>query len=87
MRTIFLPTDFSPKSENAMKYAAEMFHTEPIHFVLIHSYDIPYQPNEVIISSILETLKEDVEKNLILIKGAIPGPKKGLVTIKKTVKN
>lgn len=64
MRTIFLPTDFSPKSENAMKYAAEMFHSEPIHYVLIHSYDIPYQPNEVIISSILETLKEDVEKNL-----------------------
>ena len=64
MRTIFLPTDFSPKSENAMKYAAEMFRGEPIHFVLIHSYDIPYQPNEVIISSILETLKKDVEINL-----------------------
>lgn len=64
MRTVFLPTDFSPKSENAMKYAAEMFRNESIHYVLIHSYDIPYQPNEVIISSILETLKKDVEKNL-----------------------
>ena len=35
----------------------------------------------------LEIIRIDVEKNLILIKGAIPGPKKGLVTIKKTVKN
>ena len=35
----------------------------------------------------LEIIKIDAEKNLILIKGAIPGPKKGLVTIKKTVKN
>lgn len=48
-----------------MKYAANMFHDEPIHFVLIHSYDIPYQPNEVIISSILETLKDEVDKNLL----------------------
>src|SRR5690606_30959072 len=64
MRTIFLPTDFSSKSENAMKYVVDMYHNEPIHYVLIHSYDIPYQPNEVIISSILETLKADVERNL-----------------------
>lgn len=48
-----------------MKYAAEMFHDETIHYVLIHSYDIPYQPTEVIISSILETLKEEVDKNLL----------------------
>lgn len=64
MRTIFLPTDFSSKSENAMKYAVDMYQDEPMHYVLIHSYDIPYQPNEVIISSILETLKEDIEHNL-----------------------
>ena len=34
----------------------------------------------------LEVVKVDVEKNLILIKGAIPGPKKGLVVIKQAVK-
>jgi large subunit ribosomal protein L3 len=28
----------------------------------------------------------DVDRNLILIKGAIPGPKNGLVLIKNTVK-
>lgn len=34
----------------------------------------------------LEVVKVDAEKNLILIKGAIPGPKKGLVVIKQAVK-
>ena len=34
----------------------------------------------------LEVVKVDVEKNLILIKGAVPGPKKGLVVIKKAIK-
>ena len=34
----------------------------------------------------LEVVRVDAEKNLILIKGAVPGPKKALVTIKETVK-
>ncbi|EXG84947.1 MULTISPECIES: 50S ribosomal protein L3 [Lacrimispora] len=34
----------------------------------------------------LEIVKVDAENNLILVKGAIPGPKKSLVTIKETVK-
>ncbi|MEI3225725.1 MAG: 50S ribosomal protein L3 [Lachnospiraceae bacterium] len=35
----------------------------------------------------LEIVKVDVENNLILVKGAVPGPKKALVTIKETVKS
>lgn len=34
----------------------------------------------------LEVARVDAEKNLILIKGAVPGPKKGLVVIKTAVK-
>lgn len=34
----------------------------------------------------LEVVKVDVENNLIAIKGAIPGPKKGLVVITNSVK-
>ncbi len=34
----------------------------------------------------LEIVRVDVEKNLLLIKGAVPGPKKALVTIKETTK-
>ncbi len=34
----------------------------------------------------LEVVKVDVENNLILVKGAVPGAKKSLVTLKETVK-
>ncbi len=34
----------------------------------------------------LEVVRVDAEKNLILVKGAVPGPKKSLVTLKETVK-
>ena len=35
----------------------------------------------------LEVVMVDVENNCILIKGNVPGPKKGLVVIKTAVKN
>ncbi len=34
----------------------------------------------------LEIVKVDLERNLILVKGSIPGPKKGLVFVKRGVK-
>ena len=34
----------------------------------------------------LEVVRVDAEQNLILVKGAVPGPKKSLVTLKETVK-
>ena len=34
----------------------------------------------------LEIVSVDADKNIILVKGAVPGPKKGLVTIKETTK-
>lgn len=35
----------------------------------------------------LEIIRVDTENNLLLVKGAVPGPKKSLVTIKETVKS
>ena len=43
--------------------------------------------NERVTDQNLEVVRVDVDKNLILIKGAIPGPKKGLIRIKSTTKN
>ena len=34
----------------------------------------------------LEIVRVDAEQNLILVKGAVPGPKKSVVTIKESVK-
>ena len=35
----------------------------------------------------LEIVRVDTENNLLLVKGAVPGPKISLVTIKETVKS
>ena len=35
----------------------------------------------------LEVIRVDAENNILLVKGAVPGPKKALVTIKETVKS
>ncbi|HZX21632.1 MAG TPA: 50S ribosomal protein L3 [Clostridia bacterium] len=34
----------------------------------------------------LEVVKVDAERNLLIVKGAVPGPKKGLVTISEDIK-
>lgn len=35
----------------------------------------------------LEVVKVDVDNNLILVKGAVPGPKKAMIMLKETVKS
>ena len=42
--------------------------------------------NEKVTVQNLEVVRVDAEKNLLLIKGGIPGPKNGMLTIKKAVK-
>ena len=42
--------------------------------------------NEQVTIQNLEIVKVDVERNALLIKGAVPGPVKGIVTIRATVK-
>ena len=42
--------------------------------------------NEKVTVQNLDVVRVDADKNLILVKGAVPGPKKALVTIKETVK-
>jgi large subunit ribosomal protein L3 len=42
--------------------------------------------NEQVTVQNLEVIRVDADKNLLLVKGAIPGPKGGFVTIKKAVK-
>lgn len=42
--------------------------------------------SEVVTIQNLEVVKVDVERNLLIVKGAVPGPKKGLVTINESIK-
>lgn len=41
---------------------------------------------EVVTIQNLKVVKVDTERNLLLVKGAVPGPKKTLLTVKSTVK-
>ena len=43
--------------------------------------------NEQVTIQNLDIARVDAERNLILVRGAIPGPKGGLVYIKSTVKS
>lgn len=42
--------------------------------------------NERVTVQNLEVIRVDADKNLLLVKGAVPGPKGGFLTIKKAVK-
>ena len=42
--------------------------------------------NEKVTVQNLEVVRVDSERNLLLIKGAVPGPKRGIITIKEAVK-
>lgn len=43
--------------------------------------------NEKVTVQNLEVVRVDADNNFILLKGAVPGPKKGILYIKETVKN
>jgi large subunit ribosomal protein L3 len=43
--------------------------------------------HETITIQKLEVIRIDAERNVILVKGSIPGPKNGFVKVKQTVKN
>lgn len=43
--------------------------------------------NETITIQKLEVIRVDAERNVILVKGSVPGPKNGFVKVKQTVKN
>lgn len=42
--------------------------------------------NETVTVQNLEVVRVDAEKNYLLIKGAVPGPKGGLITVKESMK-
>ncbi|HKL11837.1 MAG TPA: 50S ribosomal protein L3 [Clostridia bacterium] len=43
--------------------------------------------NEQVTVKNLQVVRVDMDRNLLLVKGAVPGPKKGIITIKESVKN
>lgn len=47
MRTILIPTDFSPNAQDAADYGIELFDAPEVQFVLLHTVYIPYMAPEL----------------------------------------
>ena len=62
MKTIIVPTDFSPAATNAMNYAADMALALKAEILLFHAYSIPVVLGEVPIALLsVDELKASAE--------------------------
>ena len=69
MKTLIVPTDFSPVSINAMNYAADMALSIDASLLLLHVYQIPVTFTEVPVVNIsLEEIKKISEEKVAELK-------------------
>jgi nucleotide-binding universal stress UspA family protein len=69
MKTIIVPTDFSPVSINAMNYAADMAQSVGASVLLLHVYQVPVTFTEVpVVSFTVEELRKSSEEKLGKLK-------------------
>lgn len=69
MKTLIVPTDFSPVSINAMNYAADMALSIDASLLLLHVYQIPVTFTEVPVVNIsLEEMKKISEEKVAELK-------------------
>lgn len=69
MKTLIVPTDFSPVSINAMNYAADMALSIDASLLLLHVYQIPLTFTEVPVVNIsLEEIKKISEEKVAELK-------------------
>lgn len=64
MKKILLPTDFSENARNTMEYAVKLFSSEPVHYELIHAYDLPAAPALVTSTKLLANIQQDSENDM-----------------------
>jgi nucleotide-binding universal stress UspA family protein len=69
MKTIIVPTDFSPSATNAMNYAADMALQINASLLLLHVYQVPVAVTDTpLIFVSVDELKESAEKRLEQLK-------------------
>ena len=65
MKTIIVPTDFSPAAENAMKFAADMAVNINASVLLFHVYEIPVSMTDVpVVMVSADELRKNSESKL-----------------------
>ena len=69
MKTIIVPTDFSPTATNATNYAADMALAIKANLLLLHTYQLPLTVGETPIMLLsVEEMKDSAEKKLTQLK-------------------
>lgn len=65
MKTIIIPTDFSPTATNAMHYGIDMAKSIKASIILLHVYQVPvsYTDTPIVLMSV-EELKKEAEQKL-----------------------
>jgi nucleotide-binding universal stress UspA family protein len=72
MKTVIVPTDFSPVADNAMQFAVDMATNIGASVLLLHVYQLPVSISEVpVVVTSAEDLKKDSEAKLIKLKDKI----------------
>ena len=82
MKTLIVPTDFSPTATNAMNYAADMAVRIDASLLLFHVYQMPVSVSEVPVVLIsVDELKQQAEKSLDKLKDDLEHITSGKVKI------
>ena len=82
MKTIIVPTDFSPVATNAMNFAADMATNINASILLLHVYQVPVSMTDVPVVMIsTEELKKSSESKLQQIKDALTHTTSGKIKI------
>lgn len=81
MKTILVPTDFSPVALNAAYYAAEIASLTEARIILLHVYAIPAIPSETMVILPMTQLEEGSLEVLDSIKGELQQKHNGKLKI------
>lgn len=82
MKTIIIPTDFSPVATNAMHYGLEMARSVNASLLLFHVYQVPVSYSDVpIILVSVDELKKSAEERLETLKKEVEHISSGTVKI------
>ena len=82
MKTIIVPTDFSPVATNAMNYAADMAKSINASLLLLHVFQLPINYSDVPVAMIsVDDLKKSAEKKLGAVKKELEHITSGTVKI------
>ncbi|HVT85720.1 MAG TPA: universal stress protein [Chitinophagaceae bacterium] len=72
MKTIIIPTDFSPIATNAMNYGVDMAQAINANIILLHVYQIPVSMTDVpVVVVSVDELKKEAEERLTSLKASV----------------